>query len=302
VVAFRAYLPRMDYGPRPDVGLDWYRAHGLGNDYLVAPGGATLEDGSLRWPATTAAVERVCDRHLGVGSDGIMVVVGREAPFPLRAFNPDGSEFERSGNGLRVVASWLHRQGWVGGERFEVLIAGDGVGMKVHGHDPATGLYDVSVEMGRASTGPGAVELDAAALSPRLAAYDAVPVSVGNPHMVVWDEGAEIGDVGPAFAGSAAFAHGTNVQVARHVAADRIEIDIWERGVGPTTASGSSSCAAAVAAVRSGRVEPGRIDVVMAGGHLQVTVSDDLDVGLRGPVQVVARGRLDPGFAQGLGS
>ena len=114
-------------------------------------------------------------------------------------------------------------------------------------------------------------------------------------------EGAEIGDVGPAFAGSAAFANGTNVQVARRVAADRIEIDIWERGVGPTTASGSSSCAAAVAAVRSGRVEPGRIDVVMAGGHLQVTVSGDLDVGLRGPVQVVARGRLDPGFARGLG-
>ncbi|HKK92679.1 MAG TPA: diaminopimelate epimerase [Longimicrobiales bacterium] len=292
----------MDYGPRPHVGLDWYRAHGLGNDYLVATGDAALADGSPRWPASAAAVERMCDRHLGVGSDGIMIVVGRDEPFPLRAFNPDGSEFERSGNGLRVVASWLHREGWVAGERFEVLIAGDTVGMQVHAHDPATGLYDVSVEMGRARTGPGAVGLDVAALPPRLADLDAVPVSVGNPHMVVWDEDAAIDDVGPALSGSPAFAHGTNVQVVRRIAADRIEIDIWERGVGPTTASGSSSCAAAVAAVRSGRIAPGVIDVVMAGGRLQVTVSADLGVDLRGPVQAIASGRLDPGFARDLRS
>lgn len=290
----------MDYGPRPHVGLDWYRAHGLGNDYLVAPGGAALEDGSIRWTASAAAVARTCDRHLGVGSDGIMVVVGRDEPFPLRAFNPDGSEFERSGNGLRVVASWLHRQGWVGRERFEVEIAGDTVAMQVHEHDPATGLYVVSVDMGRARTGPEAVGLDSAALPSRLARLDAVPVSVGNPHVVVWDEDADIDDVGPALAESDAFAHGTNVQVARRTGAGRIEIDIWERGVGRTTASGSSSCAAAVAAVRSGRIPAGAIDVVMAGGRLQVTVSDDLDVGLRGPVQVVADGRLDAGFVRSL--
>jgi len=292
----------MDYGPRPHVGLDWFRAHGLGNDYLVATGQSLAEDEPLRWRATERAIHRLCDRHIGVGGDGVMVVVGRDEPFPLRAFNPDGSEFERSGNGLRVVASWLHRQGWVGGERFEVRIAGDAVGMRVHAHDPATGLYDVSVEMGRARTGADAVALDRSALTPRLSELDAVPVSVGNPHMVVWDEDARIDDVGPALAGSRAFAAGTNVQVARRIAADRIEIDIWERGVGPTTASGSSSCATAVAAVKSGRIPPGTVEVVMEGGRLQVTVTEQLDVGLRGPVQVIADGRLDAGFAGGLRS
>jgi diaminopimelate epimerase len=291
----------MDYGPRPRVGLDWYRAHGLGNDYLVAVGGAALDAGEPTWDAEIHQVRRVCDRHLGVGADGIMVVTGRAEPFDLRAFNPDGSEFERSGNGLRIVASWLHRAGWVAAEPFQVRIAGDLVTMQTHEHDPGSGRYDVSVEMGRARTGPAEVGLEPARLAPWLAALDHVPVCVGNPHVVVWDDGADIDEVGPALAGSDAFSAGTNVQVARVVGPAAIEIEIWERGVGRTTASGSSSCAAAVAAVRSGRIPAGPIDVGMAGGRLHVTVHEDLSVLLRGPVQAIATGRLDEGFAADLG-
>ena len=290
----------MDYGPRPRVGLDWYRAHGLGNDYLVAPGGTALGDGDASWHSGAAQVQRVCDRQMGVGADGIMVVSGRAQPFELRAFNPDGSEFERSGNGLRIVASWLHRVGWVGLDAFKVRIAGDLVSMRVHGHDPRSGTYDVSVEMGRARTGPEAVEMDVGKLAPGLAVLDLVPVSVGNPHAVVWDDGADIDEVGPALATSPAFAAGTNVQVARVTDSAAIEIDIWERGVGRTTASGSSSCAAAVAAVLSGRVPPGDIEVGMAGGLLHVNVNADLDVVLRGPVQAISTGRLDAGFTADL--
>lgn len=291
----------MDYGPRPRVGLDWYRAHGLGNDYLVARGGAALDDTEPWWTAGIPEVRRVCDRNLGVGADGIMVVVSASEPFELRAFNPDGSEFERSGNGLRIVASWLHRTGRVGLEPFRVRIAGDLVRMRVHGHDAGTGVHDVTVEMGRATVGPGAVGLAPERLAPALATLDLVPVSVGNPHAVVWDEDADIDEVGPALAASSAFADGTNVQVARIAGPASVEIDIWERGVGRTSASGSSSCAAAVAAVRSGRLAAGEIEVRMAGGRLRVGVDDDLDVLLRGPTQAIATGRLDEGFASGLG-
>jgi len=291
----------MDFGPRPTLALDWYRAHGLGNDYLVAAGDAALEaSDDVRWAAEVEAVRRVCDRNLGVGADGIMVVVTAEEPFELRAFNPDGGEFERSGNGLRIVASWLHRLGWVGEAPFRVRIAGDLVTMRVHGADADAGLWDVSVEMGRARVGPEAVELQPAALASPLGALDLVPVSVGNPHAVVWDAGADIDEVGAALATSAAFANGTNVQVARISGPREIEIDIWERGVGRTSASGSSSCAAAVAAVASGRLTPGPIRVGMAGGELRVEVGPDHDVVLRGPVQAIAAGRLDSGFARAL--
>jgi len=288
--------------PRPSLGLTWYRAHGLGNDYLVARGDAAWGpyDDIARWTASPLAVQRVCDRHLGLGADGIMVVTTRDEPFALRAFNPDGGEFERSGNGLRIVASYLHRLGWVADEPFQVRIAGDVVTMQVHFADPDTGLYDVSVEMGRATVGPAAVALSPELLATELAALDMVPVSVGNPHAVVWDEGADIDEVGAALAASHAFAKGTNVQVARVLAEGEIAIDIWERGVGRTSASGSSSCAAAVAAVQSGRIAPGPVRVRMAGGTLQVTVDPTLEVLLRGPVQAVTSGELDRGFALSL--
>lgn len=289
----------MESLPRPSLGLTWYRAHGLGNDYLVARGDAAWGpyDDVARWPASSAAVHRVCDRHMGLGADGIMVITSRDEPFNLRAFNPDGGEFERSGNGLRIVASYLHRLGWVADDPFQVLIAGDVITMQVHLADPDTGLYDVSVEMGRAQVGAAAVELTPEALSPELAALDMIPVSVGNPHAVVWDPGADINEVGAALAASPAFAGGTNVQVARVLAPGEIGIDIWERGVGRTSASGSSSCAAAVAAVESGRIDPGPVRVRMDGGTLQVTVDMTRDVLLRGPVQAVSAGKLDRGFA-----
>lgn len=292
----------MESSPRPSVGLTWYRAHGLGNDYLVARGDAAWGpyDDVARWAATPAAVRRICDRHLGLGADGIMVVTTRDEPFGLRAFNPDGGEFERSGNGLRIVASYLHRLGWVAEDPFQVRIAGDVVTMQVHIADADTGLYDVSVEMGRAQVGPSAVGLDPGQLSPELAGLDMVPVSVGNPHAVVWDVDADIDKVGAALAASPAFARGTNVQVARVIAPGEIGIDIWERGVGRTSASGSSSCAAAVAAVESGRIESGPVRVRMAGGTLRVSVDWDRDVLLRGPVQAVTTGELHRGFALSL--
>ncbi|MBW3534938.1 MAG: diaminopimelate epimerase [Gemmatimonadetes bacterium] len=218
---------------RPGVAESWYKAHGLGNDYLVFPGGGA-------WRATAAAVEAVCHRQEGVGGDGMVVVEeGAAPPFRLRMFNPDGGEFERSGNGLRVTAAWLHRSGRVATARpFDVEVGGDRVAMEVHraGDD---GVYDVSVEMGRARTGAGAVALDASALDargrlrlPEGAALAARYVSVGNPHCVVFmDEQdpspvfdrATLDRLGPVLATHPGFARGTNVQFARVADAATLE-------------------------------------------------------------------------------
>jgi diaminopimelate epimerase len=134
---------------------------------------------------------------------------------------------------------------------------------------------------------------------PSLGELAFLPVSVGNPHAVLFPDDPSdelLREVGPFFSGHPAFRGGTNVQLVQVLGADRIRIWIWERGVGRTPASGTSSCASAVAAVHSGRVPPGRIVVEMDGGTLEVAVDASLEVVLRGPVEEVSTGRLTEGF------
>lgn len=316
---------------RPRLAADFFKAHGLGNDYLVFPAGDA-------WVARREAVARVCHRHRGVGSDGIIAYLGRGRPEPsgegedvdvvepaatggaggdtdvhrLEGFNPDGSEFERSGNGLRVFAAYLAARGVVGeGEPFRVTLGGDVVEMEVLDRGPG-GRLDVRVDMGRARTGLEAVRGIAEPLTdegrvshPGRGDLAVTFVSVGNPHGVYFTDrpGVEVlRDVGPFLSTHRAFPRGLNVQVARVVDPGRLHVLVWERGVGETSASGTSACAAAVAAVSTGRAEPGPIQVEMEGGTLGVTVSPELDVELRGPVGESFRGALTAGFCEGLGS
>ncbi len=277
--------------PPPRLGRTFYKAHGLGNDYLI------FEEGT-EWLATPANIARVCHPHRGIGSDGIVALLSDRAGgvFRLRMFNSDGGEFERSGNALRVLGSFLARRGEPG--PYTASVGGDEVILAVHGGPlPA---YDISVEMGRARTGSEAVGLDPTALAddgrlegPNGESLEVVPVSVGNPHLVVLglDVTEELlAEVGPFLVSHPALAHGANVQVAEYLGEGRCRALIWERGVGRTSASGTSSCAIAVAMVVSGRMPPGAFTVVMPGGELSVRVSDDLDVVLRGPVEEVCEG------------
>jgi diaminopimelate epimerase len=297
-----------DERDRPVAGRAFYKAHGLGNDYLV------VEEGDA-WRLAPAAVAAVCDRWRGPGGDGLVVLTRGGPPFPLRMFNPDGGEFERSGNGLRVLASYLHRSGRVGEAPFEVTVGGDRVRMQVHGVD--RGEYDVMADMGRARTGHEAVELDASCLGGESGFHhgetgplEVFAVSVGNPHCVVYGDPepfasltrAALDRIGPVLAPPGAFARGVNVQLARVLDDDTLEALVWERGVGHTSASGTSACAVAVSAVASGRVPPGEKTVRMEGGELRVGVTRELDVVLRGPVRAVYEGELDAGFVARLGA
>jgi len=278
----------------PHASASFFKAHGLGNDYLV------LDEGNA-WRADADAVQRVCDPHRGVGGDGIVILLRDRAGdvFRARMFNPDGSEFERSGNGLRVLGAYLTRVA-PGRDRYRVEVGGREVELRVHGRNGA--VLDVSVEMGRAETGPAAVALDPAALDahgcmegPDGERLRVVPVSVGNPHLVVPSErltDAELARVGSFLVGHPALAHGTNVQLASVGVDGTLRALVWERGVGPTSASGTSACAVAVAAVREGWAPPSELRVEMPGGTLSVTVSPDLDVVLRAPVEEVCTGVL----------
>jgi diaminopimelate epimerase len=287
----------------PTLAASFYKAHGLGNDYLV------FEEGDA-WRASPDAVRAVCDPHRGVGSDGIVALLADRSGgrFRLRMFNPDGSEFERSGNGLRVLASYLSR----GGVRSPYLVEVGGGRVRMLAHPAAAGVHDVSVEMGRARVGPEVVGLDAAALhaSGRLPGpggepLTVVPVSVGNPHLVVLDEEVtepRLHELGTFLVAHPALAHGANVQLVRPAGPDSCDALVWERGVGPTSASGTSSCAVAVALVSRRVLGPGEITVRMPGGSMAVTVTEELDVVLRGPVEEVCTGTLTEAFLAGLGA
>jgi len=258
------------------------KSHGLGNDYLVLCSGE---------PLSPELVRSVCHRHTGVGGDGILEPVSSDtADHGLRIWNPDGSQAEKSGNGLRIFARWLvdHR---AAPSAFTVEVPAGVVRCSVDGE---TGL--VTVEMGRASLEPEAVPCLASLRHTPVEVAGAVlqltAVGMGNPHCVAIVEGADLDalpwrDWGRALEVDLRFPNRTNVQVARVRDRANLEARIWERGAGETLASGSSACAVAVAARVLGRVD-GDVTVHMPGGTLQVQVGDDLSVVQTGPVVEVA--------------
>jgi len=264
--------------------IRFWKAHGLGNDYLV------LDQAALDFPLAPAAVRLLCDRHRGVGSDGVLLRVATSAAdFGLRIVNPDGSDAEKSGNGLRIFARWLVEAGHARQLVFTVATPGGVVECECHVEDER--VTRVAVEMGHATFDAARIPFSGVD-GERLTV---TAVSVGNPHCVVFGpalDDARLRRLGPRIETHPRFPQRTNVQLAVAPARDAVEIRIWERGAGETLASGSSSCAAAAAAVREGRCDPGRITVTMPGGVLAVDVRPDWSLRLDGPVEAVCEGTL----------
>ena len=268
------------------------KGHGLGNDYLV------VDAAALPWPLDVARTRAICDRHRGLGSDGILVGHVSETPIRLDILNPDGTVAEKSGNGLRIFAAWLHGRGLVRtGEWFDVRLVKDAVRMRVEAEEPH-GVLQVRVEMGRASflgRDVGFTPQPGLALGSTLVLADGTtaevhPVSLSNPHCVVLVDTLERADFlerAPQLCTHTAFPAGTNVQFARVAGPSAVELWIWERGAGETLASGSSACAVSAVAVRLGLLEPGTIDARMPGGSAEVTLHPDFSIELRGPAQMI---------------
>jgi diaminopimelate epimerase len=278
------------------------KGHGLGNDYLVLTGKDQGRELSPR------AIQKICDRHWGVGGDGILLLVpSAVADFGLRIFNPDGSEAEKSGNGLRIFAKFLHDHGHARSPRFTVETRGGIVECVCHVRDGR--VEAVTVEMGRATfrapeipmNGPDR-EVVGVPLQVDGTTLTVTAVSVGNPHCVVFvprlDE-QEARRLGPLIERHPAFPNRTNVQFARVHARDTVDILIWERGAGWTLASGSSSCAVACAAVKNGLTDR-RVTVRMPGGQLAIEVREDWSIRLEGPVEEVCTGVLSAEFERQL--
>jgi len=271
-----------------------------------------MDPKELTFSLTPASVIRICNRNWGLGSDGILAIVPtKQADFGLRIFNPDGSEAEKSGNGLRIFARYLHATGRTKKTRFTVETKGGLVSIALH-LDRHGDAASATVEMGKATFDPTALPctlrahellrepIDAAGRSLRFTG-----VSVGNPHCVVFKPSGEswsredLLTLGPALENHVIFPKRTNVQLAVPIGPSELFILIWERGAGETQASGSSSCAAASAAVKLGFVRS-PVTVKMPGGALTIKVAQDFSLTMKGPVAEVARGALSPSFLREL--
>lgn len=256
--------------------------HALGNDYLVLHNAA---DSAKLMPAS---IQKICHRHFGVGADGILIPrLGSSGEIAVRIFNPDGSEAEKSGNGLRIFARWLFDEGVIGHDPIEITTLGGPVRACVLETARA-----VQVDMGRvlfeALHEPLVLPSPFASITVHIA-------SIGNPHCVVLRSAVSEGEaraLGPLIENHPRFPRRTNVQMVRVLGRNRLQLEIWERGAGYTLASGSSSCVACAVAVRLGLCEPCLV-AQMPGGELQVEIAPDFHSRITGPVVRIARIDMD---------
>jgi diaminopimelate epimerase len=250
------------------------KAHAYGNDFLIA-NAADLHDADL-----ADVARRACDRHRGIGADGLMLVGWNGGTPSMRLLNADGSPSEISGNGLRCVAAWLAlRDGTPLGAT--LLIDTDAGTKKLELLEKTGRRLTFVAEMGPPT------ELREEDLDVRGQRIRAVVMRVGNPQCVVLGPATEerLQTLASALAVHPFFSAGTNVELAEVVSPKEVRILIWERGVGPTESSGTGTCAAAVAAAAYGGADR-TVDVVSPGGR-QLVQWTDAGIRLTGWAEVV---------------
>ena len=269
----------------------------LGNDYAI------VDENELPFPLTPGRIRALCAPHTGIGSDGILVLARDDDPgyaAALRIFNPDGSEAELSGNGVREAVLYLRRNGWVDEDSFSVRTAAGEIRPRITGPDTCTvGMGTARLRSERdfpsgAEDGAGVIEVEGREFAFRF-------VLVGNPQCsieVADVEGLDVARFGAVIERHEWFPRRTNVSFWERAGAREIRARIFERGVGETMSSGTGASGAAVAAVLTGAESP--VTVRLDGGELEVAVGEDMHVDLTGWAVPVYRGVLSDELVGGI--
>ncbi len=271
------------------------KSHGLGNDYIV------LSQYEISFELTKEAIQKICDVHYGIGSDGILLKVpSYKANFGLRILNPDGSEAEKSGNGLRIFAKYLYDSKFSKEKIFTIETLGGIVRAEIV-EEVNKKAKTIKVDMGKANFVSAEIPVNCAnqecideVLNLEYKDYIINCVSVGNPHCVILNDELdekEIKQFGTYIENHKMFPNRINVQFAKVISPTEVEIMIWERGAGWTLASGSSSCAVASVVVKKGLCEP-KLTVKMPGGNLQIEIDNAWNIKMTGEVREIASGTL----------
>jgi len=272
--------------------MQFFKYTALGNDYLV------IDPKDFPDTLTVEMIRVICHRNFGIGSDGILwgPLPGKKAPFALRIFNPDGSEAEKSGNGLRIFSRYLWDQKLVQADAFSIETLGGLVKALVMEQGRT-----VQVEMGRVSFWSDEIpvagqrrEVIEEEIRVGGKTFSFCAATIGNPHCVL-----PLPEVDPALARQYGpllethpdFPKRINVQFMKVIDRQNIQIEIWERGAGYTLASGSSSSAAAAVAHRLGLCDRS-LTVRMPGGNIAIEIGKDFSILMTGPVTRVCSGEI----------
>lgn len=267
------------------------KMHGLGNDFVMVNGF------SEQLPEELNALARaVCDRHLGIGADGLIVLAppqDQQAAARFLIYNDDGSQAESCGNGLRCAALFARREGLVTEDTFTFELINGVARPSILGADI------VRVDMDQPRLAPAQIpaqfsgeQVISQPLRVGAATYDVTLVSMGNPHCVIFVNDPEhfpVREIGPLIETHPAFPQKTNVEFIKVLKSDQLQMRVWERGCGETLACGTGACAATVAAYLNGYT--GRsTEVLLRHGSLQIDWAQDGHVYLTGPAALVAEG------------
>ena len=279
--------------------IHFTKFHGLGNDYLVIEPKDLNEIDNLNDFA-----RRICSRHYGAGADGIAVVSKSEienADYRVRIFNPDGSEAGLSGNGTRCAAAYLYFKRLWSGHQLR-LITRSGLKRYFLKQKLGTGKYVFESELGQPKFDSRSIPMSINPPLEKVIEYplqvngDAFPITalqMGNPNCCIFVDDFNDLDwrrVGSLIENHVLFPDRTNVVFEKVCDRKTLELRIWERGVGETTASGTCSCAGAVAAMLNDKVER-KVTVVMPGGEVKIEWRDDGEVVIVGTAEVVYTGQ-----------
>ncbi len=272
--------------------MDFYKYHALGNDYII------IDPQKVKATLNKENIRLICHRNFGIGSDGILYgPVFNGGKIILRIYNPDGSEAEKSGNGLRIFSKYLIDAGYITEKKFSIDTKGGSVSVEILNDKPALIKIDMGTVRFRSNEIPVAGKVRDIINEPleiNGISYNITCLSIGNPHCVILmneisEEKAR--EIGPLIENNSMFPNRINMQLMKVIDRSAIKIEIWERGAGYTLASGSSSCAAASAAFKLGLVDR-KIRVNMPGGHLEIEIDNSDHVQMIGTVLSVAEGNF----------
>lgn len=261
--------------------MKFTKMQGLGNDYLYVYGEVpeNIEELSVR----------LSDRHFGAGSDGmIYICTSKIADFKMRVFNADGSEAKMCGNGIRCVGKYVYDKGYTDKTEITVETLSGIKNLKLNVKEGS--VKSVSVEMGLSKV-EDETEIDVADQKVTL-----TPVSMGNPHVVLFVDDAEkipLKVIGPQIEKHSMFPDGVNVEFVSVISDNEIRMRVWERGSGVTMACGTGACASVVASIKKGYCGYDEsVFVTLDGGVLEINVSQDGSVIMKGPAEIVYDGEI----------
>ena len=283
--------------------LAFVKMNGLGNDFVV------MEDLAEELDLAPEAIQWFCDRNFGVGGDGLILVRPATVPgadFFMLYYNADGTTAEMCGNGVRCFAKYVVDHGLVPADRDEVMVQTMG-GIKpvavTRAYDGT--LYLATVDMGEPVLKPELVPTAMRCggnddmvvhcpLETELGTFNVTPLSMGNPHVVLWVDDIEttpVHEIGPVIENHPMFPNKTNVEFAQVVGDNRVRLRVWERGVGETLACGTGACATAVVGALTLRTDR-EVTSELLGGELEIRWAEDDHVHMTGPAEEVFSGTM----------